>query len=91
MRLLFVPLCLLVAGSLHVCSREEKSSVGASASAAVSGVAVVSPPGDSASGDPAEVKGVLSRPRIGGSVAPYTARPPMTMPRTRIPMCSTLE
>src|SRR6187551_834251 len=59
MRLLFVPLCLLVAGSVRVCSNEEKSNAGAVASAEVHSAPTAS----------AELKAVLPRPRIGGSVA----------------------
>ncbi len=59
MRMLFVPLCLLVVGSLRVCGNEEKSSSAGAASAEL-----VSAPALSA-----ELKAVLPRPRIGGSVA----------------------
>jgi len=59
MRLLFVPLCLLVAGSVRVCSNEEKSNVGVAASAEALSAPVAS----------AELKAVLPRARIGGSVA----------------------
>lgn len=64
MRLLFVPLCLWVAGSVRVCGGEEKSSAGVAASAEVSSAPAVSAPAVSA-----EAKAVLPRPRIGGSVA----------------------
>jgi len=64
MRLLFVPLCLLVAGSARVCSSEEKSSAGATASAA----ATASAPVLGAPVASSEVKAVLARPRIGGGV-----------------------
>ncbi len=59
MRSLFVPLCLLVAGSARVCSSEEKASVGAAASAQVSSAPVAS----------AALEAVMPRARIGGSVA----------------------
>ncbi len=59
MQLLFVPLCLLVAGSLRVCSNEEKSNAGVAASAELRSAPAAS----------AELKAVLPRPRIGGSVA----------------------
>jgi hypothetical protein len=59
MRLLFVPLCLLVAGSVRVCSSEEKPSASLAASAEAK-EAITSG---------AEVKAVLPRTRIGGSVA----------------------
>jgi|GEM_PF-906928 len=59
MRLLFVPLCLLVAGSVRVCGSEEKSSAGVAASAEVKEQIAVG----------AEVKAALPRARIGGSVA----------------------
>lgn len=59
MRLLFVPLCLLVAGSARVCSNEEKSNAGVAASAEVRSAPAAS----------AELKAVLPRSRIGGSVA----------------------
>jgi len=59
MRLLFVPFCLLVAGSVRVCGSEEKSSVGMAASAQVSSAASAGP----------ELTAALPRPRIGGSVA----------------------
>ena len=59
MRLLFVPLCLLVAGSVRVCSNEEKSNAGVAASAEVRSAPTAS----------AELRAVLPPPRIGGSVA----------------------
>jgi len=59
MRVLFVPLCLLVLGSVRVCSNEEKSNAGVAASADVRSAPAAS----------AELKAVLPRPRIGGSVA----------------------
>ncbi|MEP7051492.1 MAG: hypothetical protein ABJB12_14120 [Pseudomonadota bacterium] len=63
MRLLFMPLCLLVAGSVRVCSNEEKSNAGvavsAEASARAKGASVAS----------AEAQAAVPRPRIGGSVA----------------------
>ena len=59
MRLLFVPLCLLVAGSVRVCSNEEKSNAQVAASAEALSAPVAS----------AELEAVLPRARIGGSVA----------------------
>jgi hypothetical protein len=59
MRLLVVPLCLLVANSVRVCSSEEKSNAGVAASAGVA----------SAPATGSEVKAVLPRARIGGTVA----------------------
>jgi len=59
MRLLFVPLCLLVAGSVRVCSNEEKSNAQVAASAEALSAPVAS----------AGLRAVLPRARIGGSVA----------------------
>jgi len=59
MRVLFVPLCLLVAGSVRVCGNEEKSSAGVAGSAEALRAPVAS----------AEPNAVLPRARIGGSVA----------------------
>ena len=65
MRLLVVPLYLLVAGSLRVCSSDEKSSVGAAASAE----ATSAPTAGAAPSASAALSAVVTRPRIGGSVA----------------------
>jgi len=59
MRLLFAPLCLLVAGSVRVCSNEEKSNAQVAASAEALSAPVAS----------AGLRAVLPRARIGGSVA----------------------